>query len=300
MEFSEVTLENLERIFAYTSAYGEGSCQHSPISMYSLKEKYDDRVCEKDGFLYILRSGLCDDTYRVYLAPLGEGDLRGAFENILSDAASHGKKVKFLTLTEKTKTALEEAFPGRFTYEGDRDLSEYVYRTEVMSTYAGKKLRKRRQEVAKFWAAYGDRATVKKIEASDFPDILAFEKRWVEINSETNDRSSLELEAREIERQLAIFDELHLSGIVLRIDGEVHGFGYGTKLSDEMYDAIIEKGDRDVPDIYKILRQESVKQCAVVCPYVNLEEDVGLPGLRAVKLAYQPEYLIDKYIVTEV
>ncbi len=300
MEFSEVMLENIEHIFAYTSAYGEGSCQHSPISMFSLKEKYDDRVCEKDGFLYILRNGLCDDTYRVYLAPLGEGDIRVGFENILSDAASHGKKVKFMTLTEKAKSALEEAFPGRFSIQEDRDLSEYVYRTEVMATYAGKKLRKRRQEVAKFWAAYGDRVTVQKIEASDHEDILEFEERWVAINSETHDQVALEIEAREIEKQLKFFDELHLSGIVLRIDGEVHGFGYGTKLSDEMYDAIIEKGDRGIPDIYKVLRQESVKQCAVVCPYVNLEEDVGQPGLRNLKLAYQPEYLIDKYIVTEV
>ena len=69
--FEPVRLEDTGRIYRYTSVYGEGSCQHSPVSMYSLWEKYEDCVCEGDGFLYTLRRRLCDETYRVYLAPLG-------------------------------------------------------------------------------------------------------------------------------------------------------------------------------------------------------------------------------------
>ena len=111
MIFEPAGLDDYGRIWPYTSVYGEGSCQHSPVSMYSLSEKYGDSICEEDGFLYTLRSRLCDDTYRVYLAPMGGGDLKGAYLKILEDAAANGRKAKFQTLTEKAAAFLSDAFP---------------------------------------------------------------------------------------------------------------------------------------------------------------------------------------------
>ncbi|MBQ9348240.1 MAG: DUF2156 domain-containing protein, partial [Oscillibacter sp.] len=209
------------------------------------------------------------------------------------------KRVKFHTLTERAAAALEEALPGRFEFREDRDLAEYVYRTESMATFSGIRLKKRRNEVNSFWSRYAERAAVTRISSADFADMLAYEYIWLRENSETHDSGALEREARMVEKQLRHFDELHLSGVILRIDEEVHGFSYGTALSESCYDAIAEKGDRAVLNVYKVLRQESVKQCAMEYPYVNLEEDVGVQGLRDLKNAYQPEYLLHKYIATE-
>ena len=33
--------------------------------------------------------------------------------------------------------------------------------------------------------------------------------------------------------------------------------------------------------------------------YVNMEEDVGDPGLRSIKSAYKPDILLHKFVVTE-
>ncbi|MCM1135218.1 MAG: phosphatidylglycerol lysyltransferase domain-containing protein [Clostridium sp.] len=297
--FETAGLKDYERIYRYTSVFGEGSCQHSFVSMYSAEEKYGDAVCEADGFLYTLRQKLCDDCFRVYLAPMGDGNLREAFRRIMADAHKNRRKAKFVTLTKKYAAFLEREFAGQFVAEENRDLAEYVYRTENMAAFPGRKLKKRRDEVHHFWNLFGGRAFVSRITQADFSEILDFESIWVQENKETHDGEALEREERMIRRQFAHFDELALSGVVLRIDGIVKGFGYGTKLSDTCYDAIVEKGDRDIPHIYKVLRQESVKQCAMDCAYVNMEEDVGVPGLRALKYAYQPEFLICKYIVTE-
>ena len=299
LSFKPVLPEDYETIYPYTSAYGEGSCQHSPVSMYSLFEKYGDSYCVEDGVLYVLRSALCDGDHRVYLAPLGKDQTRDAFCRIIEDAAHYGKKVKFYTLTEKTAALLESFFPGRFLIEEDRDLAEYIYKTQVMATFTGIRLKKRRNEVNAFRAEYGDRVTATPITMADKEEILKFEHAWVEFNKETHDWHALEREERMIIKQLDHFDELHLSGIVVRIDGVIHGFGYGTRLSDGFYDAIAEKGDRNVQHIYKFPRQQSVRMFAMDCKYVNLEEDVGAEGLRALKLAYRPEYLLRKFIVTE-
>ena len=297
--FLPVTWQDYDLIYPYTSAYGEGSCQHSPVSMASLEEKYGDAVCVRDGFMFTLRSRLCDQRYRVYLAPLGSGDLKTAFSRVFEDAAVDGKKVRFVTLTEKYAVRLEAAFPGRFDIVENRDLAEYMYLSRKMGFFPGGALKKRRNEVNAFWARYGERASVTRINAAVHEDILRFEFRWLAENTETHDMVSLTREARMIEAQLMYFDVMRLSGIVLRIDGTVHGFGYGTRLSDAFYDAIVEKGDRSIPHIYKVLRQEAVKQCALDCVWVNAEEDLGIQGLRDLKYAYQPDFLLRKYIATE-
>lgn len=301
LSFAPVELGDYDRVYAYTSRFGEDSCQYSPVSMYSLEEKYGDAIFIEDGVFYTLRRNLCDETYRVYLAPLASGKekLREGFLRVFSDAEAYGKKVRFLSLTEKQAAFLEAGFPGRFEIREDRDLAEYLYRTEDMSAFAGGALKKRRREVSFFWRRYGDRASCTVIGPRDLADILSFEKEWLRQNSETHDAETLEREARMIERQLAHFDALHLSGVVLRIDGALRGFGYGTKLSEDCYDAIVEKGDRAAPHIYKVLRQEATKQCALDCCAVNLEEDLGLSGLRAIKLEYRPALLLRKFIAEE-
>lgn len=299
LDFHPISLEDYDVVWRYMSKYGEGSCQHSFVTMFSLYEKYGDAICERNGFLYVLREHLCHDGIRVYLAPMGGGDRRKAFEMILEDAHSHDAKVEFQTLTETACVFLEQQFPGRFQITACRDYAEYIYSTERIAAFSGAKLRKKRQQIHKFYREYGDRVSVTRIKKEDFPEILAFEEKWLQQNMEDHDRVALEREARAIKLQLEHFDALHISGIVVRIDQGVRGYGYGAPISDTYYDALIEKGDRDIPNIYRVLRQESVKQCALSYTYVNQEEDVGVMGLRQVKLSYEPDILLMKYVVRE-
>lgn len=299
LDFHFPELEEYDTVHPYLAEYGEGSCQHSFVTMYTLHEKYGDQICIQDSFVYTLRSHMCDDQYRVYLAPLGSGDREAAFRNILEDAHRFGKKAKFFSLTPSAAEFLQTHFPEQFDYQEDRDLAEYMYSTAVMSELSGSALVKRRREAHKFWSTYGDRATVKPITKQDHPEIIAFEVQWLQQNMEHHDTFALEREAKAIRQQLQYFDELHLSGVVLRLDEIVRGFGYGTPLSDTFYDALIEKADKDLLFPYRVLRMESVKQCAMSQTYVNMEEDVGVEGLRQLKLAYKPDYLLHKYVVTE-
>lgn len=299
LAFRPVTPEDYGRLYPYTSAFGEGSCQHSPVSMLSLAEKYGDRVCIQDDVLYTLRSHLCDDRYRVYLAPLGGGTARDMFGRILEDAASCGKKVKFVTLTEKAADALEEAFPDRFDYREERDLAEYMIAWRTMAEFPGKLHARRRTEIRSFWRDYGDRAEAREMTPADIGEVLAFAERWLRVNAETHDEAALQHEMCGIKKQLTHFSQLHLSGTVLRIDGQIKGFCYGTQLNDACYDVLIEKGVRDIPGVYRVLRQESTRINVPAFSYINFEEDLGVPGLRKIKESYDPAFLLKKYIVTE-
>lgn len=297
--FNSLTFNDYDKVYNYMSQYGEGSCQHSFVSMYILHEKYGDMICEKDGFLYVLRSHLEDEEYRVYLAPMGDGNLKEAYQNILDDAHHYNKKAKFITLTEKHKCFVEDNFPEVFETYFDRDLSEYIFSTEKMMTYPGKDMKKRRLEANSFRRTYEGRIDIKVIEESDFADILEFQKIWMEQNIENHDEEDLKREFRSIKIQFDNYDKLHLSGIVLRIDGAVQGYEVGTILNDNYYDAIIEKGNKELRHIHKVLRQEYCIRCVNPSKYYNIEEDLGIEGLRLMKNIYHPEFLLDKYVVNE-
>lgn len=299
LDFHPIALGDYDIVWKYMSKHGEGSCQHSFVSLFSLYEKYGDAICEQDGFLYVLREHLCHDGFRVYLAPMGDGDQRAAFERILEDAHSYHAKAEFQTLTETACRFAEQQFPGRFQITESRDYAEYIYSTERIADFSGAKLKNKRNEIRRFYKDYGDRVSVSVIQKEDFPEIRAFGEKWMQQNWEDHDQAALEREAREIDLHLKHFDALHLSGIVVRIDQAVCGYGYGTALSDTHYDKLIEKGDREIPNIYRVLFQELAKQCVPSYAYVNVEEDVGVMGLRQSKLSYHPEILLRKYIVRE-
>lgn len=300
LQFREILFEDYQTVYNYTSLYGEGSCQHSFTSMYLLYDKYGDMICEEENVLYIHRSHLDDENYRVYLAPMcSESKLKNAYEILLDDARKYNKKVKFESLTEKHVSFLKDNFSGIFSYIEDRNLAEYIVLTDEMKTYCGSKLAKRREEINHFWRVYGDRCTIEVMDVDKKDEICSFHEYWIEQNASSHDVNALKIEYNCVKKGLDNFDKLHLEGIVVRIDGKIVGYEIGTKLSDDYFDAIYEKGDKDCKSVYKVLRQEFCKKCVDSAKYYNLEEDLGVEGLRHMKNIYQPVFLINKIVVTE-
>ena len=245
------------------------------------------------------RSHLSDDTYRVYLAPMGKGDLKEAYERILNDAHSHGKKAKFHTLTKTGMKFLYQEFYDCFDITENRDLSEYIFEKETFETFSGKKHARRRTEIRSFWRDYGERTEAVLMGPKDGDEVFHFTEKWLRANAQTHDEAALRKELICIKKQLENYNLLGLSGTILRIDGKIRGYCYGVPLNDAYYDVLIEKGDRRYPGIYRVIRQESTKLNLSGFSYVNFEEDVGEAGLRKLKESYGPAFMIDKYIATE-
>ena len=299
LSFRPVGLEDIGNIYPYTAAFGEGSCQHSPVSMWSQWEKYGDQFCIEEDCLYVHRSGLASEGERTYLAPMGEGDPVKTYGRILEDAKAHGKRARFETLTDRQAALLGEAFPGRFEFRKERDLAEYIFSTETFLQFPGKLHARRRTELRSFWKAYGERARAEVLGEEDFEEVLAFAWHWLEVFSESHEGAVLLREFAMIEKQIAHYRQLELSGTVIRVDGAVRGFCYGAPLNDETYDVLIEKGDRQIQGIYRVIRQESARLNLEGFSWVNFEEDVGEPGLRKLKESYGPSFMIEKTIALE-
>lgn len=300
MLFRSITIDDYEQVWKYCSGYGENSCQHSFINMFTLYEKYGSKIYADGDFLYVLRSHLCTERERVYLFPMGNGDRAAAVERIIEDAHSHNAKVRFETITSEKAEWLEREFPGVFLIRENRDYAEYLHLSGNLADLPGKQFASKRYDANLFRRKYEGRMSESIITKENIAEILDFERRWLCENQESHDKEALELEYREIELQLKYFDELRISGLIIRIDGVIQGFVYGAPISESCYDVLIEKGNREFNDIYRILHQDIVRFCAMNYRYINREEDVGVEGLRKAKMSYRPDILLNKYIAAEI
>ena len=292
---------------SYTFKYGEGSCQHSFVSSYCLSHKYGDMFCENDGYLYTLRSRKCTELERVYLFPHGDRSnpdaLRQTVQNVLDDAHEHGARVKFETITASAKDIVMNMFPEKFEAVYERDFSEYIYRVDNLTKLPGVKFKAKRNCIHQFMRDYEGRYKILKISPEHIEQVREFQARWLKAKILGEDdyihEHQLEQENEGIQVCLDDFFELGLSGIVMFIDGVVSGFAYGAQLSDNMFDTIAEKGDRNIRDIYLMVKQGLLTLCCADYEYMNYEEDIGVEGLRKMKTMLKPEYMLDKFIVTE-
>ena len=308
LNFQPLTLGMKTLADSYTFKYGEGSCQHSFVSSWSLRHKYGDEFCEHDGFLYTLRRKLCSDGERVYLFPLGPRDdtdaLRQAVQNVIDDAHSHNCRVKFRTVTESAKDIITAMFPGRFTAEFNRDYSEYVCNVDELFNLDGHGRAVKRKNIHQFHRVYEGRYEARLIAPEHIDMVRDFQDRWLEDRLSAVDDPAHAEQLRQdnecIQCVLDDFFELGVSGIVMFVDGKLAGYSYGFPLSDTVFEADAEKADRNIPAIYTAIKHEFLRMCmSLGFTYCNFEEDLGDEGLRTLKTRDRPSYMIDKFTVTE-
>ena len=301
LDFKKVTIEDKDILTPYLSEYGSSSCQHSLYLMTGLSMKYGDEYAVVENVLFIHRSELDKDGFRVYLAPLGniQSDFRHYMDILFDDASVHGSKVSFFTVTEDFKKLLEENYPDRFEYEDSEDYAEYIYLTDNLSILPGRALAPKRNRVRAFYSTYEGHVRIENITEENMLDLFTFQKEWIDQRLSEGYDEMLAREHEAIKYYLSHFDELGFTGIAVYVKSTLVGYAAGVALNDDCIDEVIEKGRKDITGIYQLLCNEFALICAKGYKYINREEDLGVEGLRRAKRSYQPEYKLKKYIVKE-
>lgn len=268
-------------------------------NLYSLQEKYGLEVCFHHKVLYVRQTRRLDDAV-AYFLPLGGDDLARDAAILSHEVRKTGKPFSFVSVTFEEKEQLETRAPGVYELSSDRAFADYLYQTEVIATYAGSRLAKKRREVNKFYQLYGTQGiTFEPIESHHLDELSAFQQRWFENSRRLGtDEHPLEMEHRKILLDLNHFQELDLEGILMRIGSCVEGYAYGSLLPGGAFDVMVLKGNLDYRYIWRVLLREQARAVLDRAAYLNLEEDLGLLGMRENKLSYQPCALLEKFIAT--
>lgn len=201
-------------------------------------------------------------------------------------------------MTPEYFAQLEEWYPGRFQIEYDRDSADYVYESEKLATLSGKKLHGKRNHINKFKSLFEDRWSYESMTKDNLEECFQMALKWrTENDCEDDDEKRGEMCVAL--NSLRLFEELHLTGGVLRIDGKVVAFTIGEPICEDTYVVHIEKAYADVQGAYTMINQQFVEHECMNYKYVNREDDTGAEGLRKAKLSYRPVFMVEKGDVTE-
>ena len=287
--FKKVELSDREWINHRLKQAQYKSCDFSFVNNFIWRYSNHIEFADVNGF-YCLKSGVGEE--QCYTYPVGEGDIKPVIEALMEDAKERNIQFRLRGIVESEVAKVEEAFPGLFHIEAPRDESDYVYKTERLTTLAGKKLHGKRNHIARFkdnpdWQ-YED------ITRENIEDCKKMNDKWCAIYDCENDES-LQLEACAVSCAFKNFFELGLIGGLIRREGEVIAYTIGEPLTDDTFVVHIEKAFPGIQGAYPMINQQFVIHNCQDYEYVNREEDMGEEGLRKAKLSYYPDLLIEKY-----
>ena len=196
--------------------------------------------------------------------------------------------------TEEKKLLISQ-FPS-LVFVQDRDFFDYVYRSSDLADLPGTKYGKIRNRLHKFTKNHT--YTVEDISEKNIEEINEFLKRWCLWKDCASDEL-LENERKAIVYAMAHFFDLGLSGLALRIKEVIEAIAVFEQMNKDTVVVHFEKGSPKYDGIYKAINMETAKRVQNLVPFIDREEDLGIPGLRQAKLSYQPDHFIELSHVTK-
>ena len=291
LDFHPVTIMDKEWIEDRLSYRKQKSCEYSFGNIFSYKEKLQIYVSDFEGCLVVK----CVSGNRVsYMYPTGNGDIKKALDEIISEAEISGKKCYMYGLSEEDAESYSKLFPSKDKPYPNRDTFDYVYNSEDLINLTGKKYQPKRNHISFFKKNYY--WTYEKICGNNISECLSMSRKWLQ-NYESDDKTDLESEYRIIRCVFDNYFALGYKGGLIRKDGEVVAFTMGEELDKDTFCVHFEKAFGDIRGLYPLINQQFVQNELSDYKYINREDDVGLENLRKAKLSYYPAFLTEKYEV---
>jgi len=295
MLFKPITIEDKEIITSYTHSGGFRNCDFAFANMCSWRFLYDSEYAVEDDFLFIR---FFIKQYRVYMFPVGTGDLKQAIEKIVKDAKDNHNQLRIFGVSTSGKDKIEMLFPDKFTFSANRNYFDYIYQREDLLTLKGKKYQSKRNHFNKFSKSYT--YTYLPISRDMIPECLDLEYRWYQANHTEQDAEALKFENRSMMYALNHFDALGLTGGAIMVDNKIIAFSYGSPVNHDTFAVHVEKADIRYDGIFSVINREFVAHIPEQYIYINREEDLGIPGLRQSKLSYRPTILFEKNMALKI
>lgn len=286
--FEPITIKDKEWMTGYLKKGHRGSLEYNFTSNFIWRHVYHLERAKVEGFL-VVRSGKECPTY---VFPSGDGNVKLLVETLLEDARERQDKLRFNTVLNEDRAKLDELFPAKFEFKQLRHAQDYVYSAESLRTLAGKKLSSKRNHINRFEENNPDWG-YEEITPGNLGEALAMHREWCK-EAGCMDNESLYHESCAVEETFRHFEELELTGGLIRTNGRVVAYTFGEPLSEDTYLVHIEKAFYDIQGAYPIINREFCRANTEGFMYVNREDDTGDEGLRKAKLSYRPEKMIEK------
>ncbi len=227
-----------------------------------------------------------------FLEPIGKNKIPETIDTCLKDSGRMAR--------------LSEEFIFRLDLKNyrivcSRNHFDYVYETKILAELKGKKFDGKRNHIKNFKRRHPD-YEFKPLNARSKNEALELFKAWFAIRRDSRffPRLAHTSQKSAIERSFAHFEELNMSGGTIYVDKKMKGFVLGSPLNHETISVHFLYAHPSLRGIFQTLLWEACKKTFDSFKYINLEQDLGIPGLRKAKSSYQPLKLEKKFEITAI
>lgn len=289
-EFREVTLQDKDLIERYLRESNFMSSEFCFANIFIWRNKFKTKIAECSGRLLV--QSYHRNTYS-YLYPAGKGDFKSALNAILDDAHKRGQAAYIYGIKEENIGKIEQACPGRFHFKSHRAFFDYIYETASLIELKGSKYHSKRNHINRFIAKYGE-IVYQEVTPGNIDECRDAYQKWLGQKSQ-EERQGLREEAEAINDCIVHFEQMSLKGGIVRVNGELCSFAFGSRINTETFGVHAEKSLIECQGGYAVINREFAKHAAAEYRYINREEDLGIKGLRKAKMSYRPVILLQKY-----
>ncbi|WP_082816628.1 DUF2156 domain-containing protein [Anaerosporomusa subterranea] len=295
ISFRPITLGDKPVFDAFFRAkrYEQSSCTFTNLYMWRrcyniVWDVVDDCLCLK-----VTYGG---STYN--LPPFGPDQERfaAALDKLEQHYNASGMPFYMKSATPDLVEWCEAVKPGYFEFQPDRDNYDYVYVTRDLIDLQGRKFHIKKNHLNNFKKTYSQ-YEYRAIDSSLTEACIDFAVEWCR-KRECDPDPALVCERDAIIDVMHNWDTLGVTGGAILINGKIEAFTFGEMLNDEMAVIHVEKGDSEIRGVYQAINQEFCQNVWSQVPFVNREEDMGIPGIRKAKESYSPIKMIEKYNIS--
>ncbi len=230
------------------------------------------------------------------LSLVGVDNVDSNIRSLFAEQKSRGEERRLVHVPEFVVKAI--ANPSDFEITPERDYDEYIIDPTTLYPLENADHNTRRK-IKKFWAIHEDALVeVKALDLSIEEDqdlLIQKAHEWERMRMGTNDESGIELAVLPISiKQSAA---LAMYNICVFMDGELCGFAVFQLSYDKQYLILnhvkVKPGVSRLFDYVTYLSAQWATEHDI--PYINLEMDLGIPGLRQHKLELKPINFFHKF-----
>jgi uncharacterized protein len=254
-------------------------------NLYAWREAYKFRVAEKNGFIMVYSDSVLK---KRFFAPLGAGDIKTLMETILKE-----KNCLFFRVPENVKALFEN--DPLYRIEFDADNSDYLFKSADLIALPGKKYDGKRNLIKKFKSFY--HYEYLKLESPHADECFQFEEEWCSIKN-CDSVEGLFKERRAIREMIVHCAEFDLVAGAIRVEGKICALAIAQQLNPDTLVLHVLKANPAMVGLYQVICNEFLANQAREYEFVNMEQDLGVEGLRRSKLSYHPNEMIKKFEIS--
>ncbi len=266
----QAPIEALRRKYHHTLS------SHAFVSLYLWREEMRLSLYLRDD-CFSARCGWKGEN--AWFFPCGSEAAKLAF------VAEHGQEPDFRLcyLREADRDFLQMHFPQVYRLVRDENSDEYLYDRVGHLLLRGGRYANVRTQVHRAERDYA--LTVQPLDAEACPKAVEIVRQWASLphpfvcglNDDKVDEEAIKR-----------LPELQMQGVLVSVNAEPYAVCAGFPLSGDTFDLCVAKCRKNLPGLSYYAKRALFQVLEPRFTYINLEEDLGIPGLREMKQLLAP------------